>query len=90
MPAVNVAQVAVIGRVGLYDPLTGQGVCTPSSLTAAPSTCPAARISTSTEPYPFIFSGTGFAPSSNSPALISLLQGGTDIPIVGDNFTALS
>ena len=90
LPAVNVASVSVLGRVGLYNPLTGNGVCNPSSLTAAPSTCPAARISTPTEPYPFTFAGAGFIPNSNSAELIALMQIGTGVPLVGDNFSTIT
>ena len=79
MPVVNASAVSVVGRVGLFDATTGAGVCNPSSLTAPPSTCPAARLTTGAPGYPVIFGGQGFIPSDNNLA-----------PTPGANATALS
>ena len=80
MPVVNASAVSVVGRVGLFDAATGLGVCNPSSLTAPPSTCPAARLTTGpATAYPVIFGGQGFIPSDNNLA-----------PTPGANATALS
>ena len=90
MPAINVAAVSVFGRIGLYDPATGTGVCNPASVSGPPSTCPAVRLSSTATPYPFVVGGSGFLPSSNSLALVSAVNGGADIPVVGDSYTAVS
>ena len=89
MPMVNATAISVVGRAGTYNPATGLGLCNPNSLTSAPSTCPAARLTgpavvaapsaippvaaRAAVTYPFLFGGAGFIPSSNTPALGAFL-----------------
>ena len=84
LPVVNASAVSVVGRVGLYPvpgaPAPAAVTCNPSSLTAPPSTCPAARLTTSANGgldggahYPIVIGGAGFAPSDNTPSLIAAM-----------------